>query len=868
MVGAPLDAIQVVANGTPPRSVTGKYSMTASCSRSILLHASILLVCTVSAAGAQRATYVPYPGDSSGRPRHVTLRVSGRTPGLRRFDLTTDEPQREGDPRQRTIQETTGAPFVATGSPLFDALFAMAVDDAHQASVTEIRDGSYNDGQPIPCHCFETGEKWHYVWTRDLAYALDLGLAGFDPERAVNGLLFKTSGFRPGVVVPPEIPDSSDQIIQDTGSGGSWPVSTDRVAWSLGAERTLANLEGEARARFARQAYRALRGTAEADRVAAYDPRTGLYGGEESFLDWREQTYAPWIVDDLPWMAQSKALSTNVDQYRALRLAARLARETGAADASARYAAWADSLRVAIDRTFWVPAAGMYATYTTPNDPPRPIEKYDLLGNDLAIVSGVASEAKARSILSHYPFAPFGPPVVWPEAPDVYVYHNRAIWPFVTAYTLRAAAQVGHVAAADRAIASLMRGAALHLSNMENLEWLTGQSQYDDGPAINSRRQLWSIAAYYGMVTGTIFGWQPEGDGVHIAPFLTSQTRALLGPGSSARLAGLMWEGKPIEIVLHLPAPAPAGRLYPVLEVRLRGRRLTGPITQTMLSTSANRIDVRFGLAMVARDWVTSVANVPATSHDDPRVFMPRTPSASASRGGGDVTVTIAPVRQAAPVAYQVYRDGQLVVSDLTTPIWTDPRPAPPAAGTCYSVVAVFVATHLASQPSASSCLLGSASQTIAAADSRMTGAELLPPGDSVDVPTRRVGIDTRLVVSDVRIPADGDYVLSIEYDNHVFALNTGVTNGVKRLTIADSAGTVRHRAVVQMPHTRAVDGKHPVRESTRTYVHLAPGTYRIELSNFFNMSELESNARYSGPGGKAGAVNEVRVAAIRIDPR
>ena len=850
--------------------------MSSSCSRSTFLLASILLVCTVSIASAQRATteppttrsiYPPYASDTSGKPRHTTVRVTGETPGLRRFELSTDEPQREGDPSQRTIQETTGAPFVVTGSPRFDALFAMAVDDAHQASVTEIRDGSYNDGQPIRCHCFETGEKWHYVWTRDLAYALDLGLAGFDPERAVNGLLFKTSGFRPGVAVPPEIPDSSDQIIQDTGSGGSWPVSTDRVAWSLGAERTLDNLEGEARARFARQAYRALRGTAEADRVAAYDARAGLYGGEESFLDWREQTYAPWIVDDLPWMAQSKALSTNVDQYRALRLTARLAHEAGARDASARYATWADSLRVAIDRTFWVPAAGMYATYTTPHEPPRPIEKYDLLGNDLAIVSGVASESRARSILSHYPFAPFGPPVVWPEAPDTYVYHNRAIWPFVTAYTLRAAARVGHVAAADRAIASLMRGAALHLSNMENLEWLTGQSQYDDGPAINSRRQLWSIAAYYGMVTGTIFGWQPEADGVHIAPFLTSETRALLGPGSSARLAGLVWEGKPIEIVLHLPAPAPSGRLYPVREVQLCGRRLTGPITRNTLSTSTNHIDVRFGPATVARDSVTAVANVPAKSHDDSRVFMPRTPSATASRGG-DVTVTITSVPQAAAVTYRVYRGGQLVVSGLTTQQWTDPRPTPPAVAMCYSVVAVFVTTHLASQPSAPSCVRGTTSQIIPATDSRMSGADLLPPGDSVDVPTRRVGIGTRLVVSDVRIATDGDYALTIEYDNHVFALNTGVTNGVKRLTIVDSAGTVRHQAVIQMPHTRAVDGTHPVRESTRTHAHLAPGMYRIELSNFFNMSELESNSRYSGPGGKAGARNEVRVAAIRIDAR
>jgi hypothetical protein len=149
--------------------------MTRSYPRSPLLQASLLLVCAVSVVGAQRATtaprsvrvvYAPYAGDTSGKPRQVTVRVTDNTPGHRRFELTTDEPQRDGDPRQRTVQETDLAPFVVTGSPLFDALFAMAVDDAHQASVTEIRDGSYNDGQPIPCHCFETGEKWHYVWTR------------------------------------------------------------------------------------------------------------------------------------------------------------------------------------------------------------------------------------------------------------------------------------------------------------------------------------------------------------------------------------------------------------------------------------------------------------------------------------------------------------------------------------------------------------------------------------------------------------------------------------------------------------------------------------------------------------------------------
>ena len=85
----------------------------------------------------------------------------------------------------------------------------------------------------MPCPCFETGAKWHYVWTRDLSYSLDLGLGYLDPERASNSLLFKTSKVRPELVARQVSP--IEVALQDTGSGGSWPVSSDRVVWILAA---------------------------------------------------------------------------------------------------------------------------------------------------------------------------------------------------------------------------------------------------------------------------------------------------------------------------------------------------------------------------------------------------------------------------------------------------------------------------------------------------------------------------------------------------------------------------------------------------------------------------------------------------------
>lgn len=97
------------------------------------------------------------------------------------------------------------------------------------------------------------------------------------------------------------------QIVQDTGTGGSWPASTDRVTWALGASAVLATLPSDTeRADFAAVALEALSNTLENDRLAAYDSIDGLYRGEQSFLDWRDQTYASWIVKDIAALASCR----------------------------------------------------------------------------------------------------------------------------------------------------------------------------------------------------------------------------------------------------------------------------------------------------------------------------------------------------------------------------------------------------------------------------------------------------------------------------------------------------------------------------------------------------------------------------------
>jgi len=349
-----------------------------------------------------------------------------------------------------------------TASVLFDGLYAMAQDDLKLDSVTAIRDGAFDHGQPIPCHCFETGLKWPYVWTRDLSYSIDLGLWRFDPARARNGLRFKLSDVR-----VPSAPQGL-YVMQDTGSGGSWPISTDRVVWFLGARHLLGD---------------------------------------------------------------------KVLHYQALQLAATLAGAHHDAQAAAAYRAQAAALKTAINAHFWRADRGMYMSYIGGDG--TPVDTYDLLGISLAITSGVADGEHARQTLANYPSWPAGSPVMWPERADQPIYHNRAIWPFVSAYALRAARTVNDPVRIAHEIRSVMRGAALYGSNLENYELLTQGQHVDDGklsgPVVNSPRQLWSVAAYLDIVAEGVFGLTEDG---RIEPKLpTSLLPTLFGKRSSISLS-------------------------------------------------------------------------------------------------------------------------------------------------------------------------------------------------------------------------------------------------------------------------------------------------------------------------------------------
>jgi hypothetical protein len=790
---------------------------------------------------------------------------------LRGYTQATTQQLRDPGPSFRRYQEYADLPRVRSGSVPFDALFALAATEMKEASVSRIADGNYNGGAPVPCECFETGAKWHYVWTRDLSYAADLGLAMLDPQRVRNSLEFKLSPLRAGVPRAPEVAGSADglQIIQDTGSGGSWPVSTDRVSWAFGAQAALRNLPPQQRAAFAVRALQALSNTIENDRKAAFDPATGLYTGEESFLDWREQSYAAWIVDDLASMATSKALSTNVAHYQALTLASSLAREQHDSARAERYAAWAAQLKAAINTGLWLADAGMYSSLTGPHFNGAPMYKFDWLGQALAVLTGIADDEQAASIVAHYPHGPMGAPVIYPEQPGRPIYHNRAIWPFVTAYGLKAAARVGNVSVADAAYATLMRGAALNLSNMENLEWLTAQPLLLDeshpnliGPVIDSQRQLWSVGAYLGMVIENVFGVQVTDRGIDLDPFITARLRREAFAGSPAIvLDNLRLHGKALRVTVQLPPATSTDGYYKVAGVTINGKAASTTLTWDELA-SASDIVIALGALDPGAQAITRVAADPYI--EGSTVFAPPEPQvrALARAVGGHARLAIG---AGAPGAvFNVYRDGELVARQLPAGAWTDHAATPDA---CYTVEAQYLSSGNASHHSAPVC--ADPGVDIGVTDPRVHSS--IAPS-AADAPFDQPRIrnwgqpQDRFSVAGLTVPRAGTYAVQLQYYNAANEINLGISGGVKWMVLRDAAGATVAQGVVQLPHARRAAVHTPPAWSTPLLARLRPGhAYQLELHDFYNMSYLQSNASFSAAGGVDGPSNRFDLAGVRL---
>lgn len=786
---------------------------------------------------------------------------------LRTYTLTTTAPRKDDLPgNPRVIAERQNTPILRTGNDLFDALYALAIDEVGELSVQDIKDGAFNNGEPVSCGgCFETGRKWNYVWTRDTAYALHLGLAALDPARALASLNFKLSERREG---------GDLQIVQDTGTGGSYPVSTDRVSWALGAEELLENLYGTNRSEFAARTLDALSNTLEHDRDVAFDVEDGLYRGETSFLDWREQSYAEWTAQNTVHIGTSKALSTNILHMRAMQLASRLANESGDITRATKYSEWASDLKTAIQERFWLEDEGLFSSFTNAELDGSPARAFDLLGSSLAVLSDVATAEQAKSILSRYPHYGNGAPVIFPQQQLTPIYHNRGEWPFVSAYWMRAARHANNHAVFDRMFHTLIRGAALNLSNMENFEAETGLPYREDGefsgPVVNSQRQLWSVAGYISMVHQTLFGLQPTEQGLVIKPFITPRmAQVLFGGVPEIHLKKYPYLDHKLDIILSIPSGEFDG--YEMESLSVDGIDLPSHIAP---ETAMNE----FSTIRVQLKGITS-----ATAHSHEvrnaanwrEIFKPRTPQITGIRAENNRVVLDLSVNNEDPntVTWTLYKNGIAVATDIpgTTPSWTDPNSDTNGSSSpCYAAELTFTDSKNHSQHSQPLCwwgLSGERVKSVLAADFTVVGGT--PVTNHGRFHYEAWGDDGHTITINNFTPTQtGQHLLQAVYGNGAGGVTTGITCAVKRIVVEDpAANIVVGSGFLFMPHLGTWERW---ADSNTIPVELEAGrTYRIRITGdrrAINMSSFSHFESYTGGlGGTEGPFNRVNIAELKI---
>ncbi len=346
-----------------------------------------------------------------------------------------------------------------------------------------------------PDTTLRTGKEWAGVWTRDVSYSIILSMSYLQPEASMISLRHKVN--------------ANGRIIQDTGSGGAWPVSSDRMIWAVAAYE-LYKVTGDRD--WLEYIYPVIKNSLDDDMDVTY--KNGLVNGETSFIDWREQSYPKWM--QTADIYASQAQSTNAVHVAALDVLSKIAAELGHADEAKTYADRARQLNENIQKRFWMADKGYMAMYSYGREFPILNPRSETLGQAFAIIYNQLPADRAASITQNVPVTPFGPAIFYPQIKDMPAYHNNALWPFVASYWTLANAAVGNEQGTLEGFGSVFRPAALFATNKENFVLDNG----DIATELNSSNMLWSLSGNLALTHRILFGIRFETDGLHFAPFV------------------------------------------------------------------------------------------------------------------------------------------------------------------------------------------------------------------------------------------------------------------------------------------------------------------------------------------------------------
>lgn len=388
--------------------------------------------------------------------------------------------------RWKLQKDLSGLPvFSSSGNQMVVALYNMALEEMLMNIRTDTT--------------FMTGALWPDTWTRDAVYSIYFSYAWIMPELSRRTLDKQTL-------------NNPREALQDTGSGGSWPISTDRVVWAMAAwEYYLSSGDKE----WLAQAYEGLSNTARKDIHVAFDGNVNLFKGETCSMDWRTHTYPNWFSNAL--IGESYSCGTNalhMFMYDFLGKAGKILDKE--AEEVNFWNTYQQRLKEGINKNFWNESTGLYTCYLYPQITEyRSTQRVGVMSNGLCALLGAASDEQTKRMVENFPLYPYGAAVLYPTIPDDFGYHNKSIWAVWQTPYMYAAKNIGNMPAMEHVMKSLIRQGAMFLTHKENMTHDTG---YDRNTALNSDRQLWSVSAYISMIYRVLFGMQLSETGLSFQP--------------------------------------------------------------------------------------------------------------------------------------------------------------------------------------------------------------------------------------------------------------------------------------------------------------------------------------------------------------
>lgn len=397
--------------------------------------------------------------------------------------LNEQQAKRQTAPSWKLSLDVSAFPQYQSDYVLTDAMYNLSLEEMIRAVEKD--------------STLRTGKEWAGVWTRDVSYSIILSMAVLQPKVAQYSLMRKVK---------------DGMIIQDTGTGGAYPISTDRMIWAVAAWEIYKVTGDNA---WLQTAFPIIEKSLTYDLLNAIDPTTGLVKGESSFLDWREQTYPEWMQP--ADIFESQCLGTNAVHFQAHTVLAAMAKELGQEDVATKHSSVASGIAAAINKHLWLEDKGYYGQFLYGRNYKSLSPKSEALGEALCVLFDIADQSRANRIVSSTPVTPYGIPCIYPYIPNIPPYHNNGIWPFVQAYWTMAAAKTGNEKAVLESMSAIYRPASLFLTNKENFVAVSGDYV---GTQINSDNMLWSLSGQVALVYKVLFGINYQVEGIQLRPFV------------------------------------------------------------------------------------------------------------------------------------------------------------------------------------------------------------------------------------------------------------------------------------------------------------------------------------------------------------